>query len=538
VTGLEGHLFGPRVAAVPGQPFFGLWYAPSPMAHDAGIADPPRSLPAALAHLGPGMILASSIVGSGELIATTSVGATAGFALLWLILIGCAIKVAAQIEIGRTTLASGRTPLAAFDRVPGPRIGGRNWIWWSWAAMTVLILLQQGGIVAGVAQSLAAAVPLTPAGRAWNRGYDELAAARIAAAVAGRQGDATARAAAAARVAAAEAAVAGLARPSDTTSWAVITGIVTAGLLLVGRYRLIEQVSLVLVAAFTIVTLTALVLLQRNPAWAISGAELAQGLQPSIPPAHGGRSPLAVGLAAFGIIGVGASELMIYPYWCLEKGYGRAVGPRDDSPAWAERARGWLRVMQLDAWGSMVVYTTVTIAFYLLGAATLGRLGIVPEGGEMVRSLGAMYAPVFGAWAHQVFLWGAFAVLYSTLFVAAAGNARMVTDGLAMQGLGPAGTASAAFTRWISAVWVLVATGLAIAIGEPVAMVLASGVAQAIMLAALAVAVIWFRYREGDPRLTPGPAWDLLVWVSAAGFLAIGLWTAWEKLAGAVTGGS
>jgi Mn2+/Fe2+ NRAMP family transporter len=513
------------------------------MAHDAGIADPPRSLGATLAHLGPGIILASSIVGSGELIATTSVGATAGFSLLWLILVGCGIKVAAQIEIGRTTLAWGRTPLAAFDRVPGPRIFGRNWIWWGWAAMTTLILLQQGGIVAGVAQSLAAAVPVSAAGRDWNRAHDELAAARIELAAAGRRGDAAAEpraaALAAARVANAERAAAGLTHPLDTTLWAVVTGIVTAGLLLVGRYRLIERVSLVLVAGFTLVTLAALALLQRNPAWAISGAELAAGLVPSIPPAAGGRAPLAVGLAAFGIIGVGASELMIYPYWCLEKGYGRAVGQRDDSAAWAERARGWLKVMQLDAWGSMVVYTTVTIAFYLLGAATLGRLGIVPAGGEMVRSLGAMYAPVFGEWAQNVFLWGAFAVLYSTLFVAAAGNARMVADGLAMQGLGPAGgppgspaaADRAAFTRRLSAVWVLVATGLAVAIGEPVAMVLASGVAQAIMLAALAVAVIWFRYRESDPRLAPSRAWDALVWISAAGFLTIGLWAAWDKLA-------
>jgi Mn2+/Fe2+ NRAMP family transporter len=511
------------------------------MAHDAGIADPPRSFLATLAHLGPGIILASSIVGSGELIATTSVGATAGFALLWLILIGCAIKVAAQIEIGRTTLAWGRTPLAAFDRVPGPRILGRNWIWWGWAAMTALILLQQGGIVAGVAQSLAAAVPISTAGREWNRAYDELAAARIDLAAARHQGDTPAEAEA--RVAAAEQAAAGRVRPFDTDVWAVVTGIVTAGLLLVGRYRLIERVSLVLVAAFTLVTLTALALLQRNPAWAISGAELAAGMVPSIPPAAGDRSPIAVGLAAFGIIGVGASELMIYPYWCLEKGYGRAVGPRDDSAAWAERARGWLKVMQLDAWGSMVVYTTVTIAFYLLGAATLGRLEIVPAGGEMVRSLGAMYAPVFGAWAQDVFLWGAFAVLYSTLFVAAAGNARMVADGLAMQGLGPSGgplgspaaADRAGFTRLVSAAWVLVATGLAVAIGEPVAMVLASGVAQAIMLAALAVAVIWFRYRESDPRLVPSRAWDALVWVSAAGFLTVGLWTAWDKLAGLVT---
>ena len=134
--------------------------------------EPPRSLAAKLAHLGPGIILASSIVGSGELIATTAVGATAGFALLWLILIGCGVKVAAQIEIGRNTLTWGRTPLEAFDRVPGPRLAGRNWIWWGWAAMTVLILLQQGGIVAGVAQSLAAAVPISAAGRAWNSAHD------------------------------------------------------------------------------------------------------------------------------------------------------------------------------------------------------------------------------------------------------------------------------------------------------------------------------------------------------------------------------
>ncbi len=497
--------------------------------------EPPRSLAAKLAHLGPGIILASSIVGSGELIATTAVGATAGFALLWLILIGCGVKVAAQIEIGRNTLTWGRTPLEAFDRVPGPRLAGRNWIWWGWAAMTVLILLQQGGIVAGVAQSLAAAVPISAAGRAWNSAHDEIAAARIAAATTDS---------AAASLASLEAAAAVLPRPYDATAWTVIAAVVTAGLLLVGRYAAIERISVVLVAVFTAVTLLALALLQRNAAWAISASELAGGLVPSIPPASDGRSPLAVGLAAFGIIGVGASELMIYPYWCLEKGYGRAVGPRDDSPAWARRARGWLAVMQLDAWGSMLVYTLVTVAFYLLGAATLGRLGLVPAGSEMVRTLGAMYAPVFGDWASTVFRWGAFAVLYSTLFVAAAGNARMVADGLAMQGLapqgGPPGSPAAAargrFTRRLSAAWVLLAGLLALAIDAPVAMVLASGVAQAIMLAALGVAVLWFRHADADPRLAPSRAWDLLLWLSAAGFLAVGLWTAYDRLAAALAG--
>ena len=493
--------------------------------------EPPRTLRASLAYLGPGIVLASSIVGSGELIATTTVGAEAGFLLLWLVIIGCAIKVAAQVEIGRATLTWGRTPLAAFDRVPGPRFAGRGWIYWGWAVMTMLIVVQQGGILAGVAQTLAAAAPITRAGREWNRLHDEAAATRITEATARRRGDAAAAADLRARLAALDAAGRGLAAPADESAWAVVVGIVTAMLLAVGRYRLVERVSILLVGTFTLVTLLAVALLQADPAWAISSQEILTGLVPSIPPAVEGRTPLLTALATFGIIGVGASELMIYPYWCLEKGYGRAVGPRDQSAAWADRARGWLRVMQIDAWTSMVVYTAVTVAFYLLGAATLGRLGLRPSGGEMVRTLGAMYAPVFGDRATVVFLVGAFAVLYSTLFVAAAGNARMVTDGLILAGRLPADDASrAAWARRISVVWTLVALGLALLIREPVGMVLASGIAQAIMLAALGVAVLFFRYGAIDPRLAPSRPWDLLLWVSSAGFIMVGLWTTWQKI--------
>jgi len=228
---------------------------------------------------------------------------------------------------------------------------------------------------------------------------------------------------------------------------------------------------------------------------------------------------------------VGAAELMFYPYWCLEKGYGRAVGPRDDSPGWAERARGWINVMRLDAWVSLAVYTTVTVAFYLLGAATLGRLGLRPAGGEMVRSLGAMYVPVFGAWARPLFLAGAFAVLGSTLVAAADGNARLVTDGLILGGAIPGTPAArAAWTRRIAVGWVFVALVLALAIGEPVGMVLASGVAQSVMLAALAVAVLHFRHRGVDPRLRPSRAWDAAVWISCAGFLAVAGWTVWQRV--------
>ena len=498
----------------------------------SSVSEPPQTLWQSLAHLGPGIVLASSIVGSGELIATTIVGAEAGFVLLWLIILGCAIKVAAQIEIGRTTLTWGRTPLDAFNRVPGPRFLGMGWIYWGWVLMTALIVVQQGGILAGVAQSLSGGLPVTSAGREWNRLHDEAADMRVAEAAVRRRGDTAEADAIHARLGDVTGAMNTLPSPPDETIWAVVVGVVTAVLLGVGRYRLIERVSILLVGTFTLVTLLSLVMLQCDPAWAISSGEIISGLIPSLPPAVGGRSPLVTALATVGIIGVGASELMIYPYWCLEKGYGQAVGPRDDSPAWAARARGWLKVMQLDAWGSMIVYTTVTICFYLLGAATLGRLGLRPGGGEMVRTLGAMYAPVFGDWARGVFLIGAFAVLYSTLFVAAAGNARMVVDGLILSGRLPADEASRAiWSKRLSVVWPLAALILALIIREPVGMVLASGIAQAIMLAALGVAVLFFRHRDFDARLTPSRGWDLLLWLSSAGFILIGIWTLLQKVA-------
>ena len=94
--------------------------------------------------------------------------------------------------------------------------------------------------------------------------------------------------------------------------------------------------------------------------------------------------------------------------------------------------------------------------------------------------------------------------------------ARRPKVGLVLAGVIPGDEAARrTWTRRVAMAWPLVALMLAVAIREPVGMVLASGVAQAVMLGALAVAVLWFRYRHADPRLTPTPAFDVLLWVSA-----------------------
>jgi Mn2+/Fe2+ NRAMP family transporter len=492
------------------------------MTDDTQPQEPPRTLGATLAQLGPGMIIAGSIVGSGELIATTKVGAEAGFLLLWLIILGCVIKVFAQVEFGRYAITWGRTPLRALDEVPGPRLKV-NWLIWYWAAMTLLIVSQQGGIVGGVGQALAIAQPLTEAGVEYGTLHDALTRARVDLAFATRTGTGD-PAVLGAAVDSLGAVAEQVPEPPDAYVWASIVAVATAVLLYLGRYRLIQGVSTVLVMGFTAVTIVSVLALQRTP-WAVSAAELASGLSLRLPPEQPGISPVATALAAFGIIGLGSAELIMYPYWCLEKGYAKYAGPRDGSPGWAERARGWVKVLYTDAWLSMVVYTFATVAFYLLGAAVLWRVGLNPAGGNMVRTLAEMYVPVFGPWGQVVFLSGAFAVLYSTFFVAAAGNARMVADGLGLFGAHSGTEAERMrWTRGVSVVWPLVALGMLLFFRAPVAMVLASGVAQAVMLPMLGVAVLYFRYRRLDPRLRPGRLWDAFLWLSCVGFLLVGAW--------------
>src|SRR5690606_25200376 len=125
-----------------------------------GVTEPPRPFGGIVRSLGPGLIIAGAIVGSGELIATTKTGAQAGIALLWLIVLGCLVKVFVQIELGRFAVSEGQTTLLALDRVPGPRLLGLNWVLSIWFVMMISTTGQLGGIVGGVGQSLALAFPI------------------------------------------------------------------------------------------------------------------------------------------------------------------------------------------------------------------------------------------------------------------------------------------------------------------------------------------------------------------------------------------
>jgi len=504
---------------------------------------PPRTLSRILMSVGPGLIVAGSIVGSGELIATTKTGAEAGFSLLWLIIIGCVIKVFAQIEFGRYAIISGKTTLVALDEVPGPRIKGRgNWLVWYWLVMWLASISQLGGIVGGVGQALSISAPITQQGIAYNQTADAEQLATFEAYR--RQLDPAMQPAASVEPRSDATAVNATdlwadydalypppasgehATPNDTAIWATLIAVITSVVLVLGRYSLIQSFSTALVGSFTVLVVINVFWLQSEPEFAFSAREFLSGLTFSLPERTAAINPVATALATFGIIGVGAAELITYPYWCLEKGYAKFTGTNDGSQAWKERAAGWMRVMQVDAWGSMVIYTFATIAFFLLGASVLHRVGLNPEKGDMVRTLAVMFQPVFSEWAATVFLFGALAVLYSTFFVANAAHARAFSDVLRVIGLIEHDEATRAkWIRILSGVFPILCVVIFIKFPAPAQLVLISGIAQGVMLPMLAGAALYFRYRRVVPDLAPSRTWDVFLWLSALAMLVTGTWT-------------
>lgn len=526
----------------------------------ADIAEPPSSLWGTLLKIGPGLIIAANIVGSGELIMTTKTGAEAGITLLWLIVLGCVVKVFVQLEFGRFTISHGETTLSSLNRIPGPRIAGVNWVVAGWAVMMLASIAQLGGIVGGVGQSLAITFPisgdyrdavLTPSTKdimayvKWQAAAadpgqsaadsratvtDERVQRRmnwIASDLAaiGPRGKQILDLATAGQPLVDESGRLLVDGPTnDDRVWVLIIGAITSVLLFRGRYRFIETASVVLVVSFTFITIGNVFALQ-NTRYALSTEQILHGFSFRLPEYPGA---MLTALAAFGIIGVGATELVSYPYWCLEKGYARSAGPRDQSDEWLKRAQGWFGVMKSDAYASMVIYTLATAAFFFLGASVLHSDGRNPEDSRMVSTLAESYVPVFGGYAKWLFLAGAIAVLYSTYLVANAGNARMMADFCGVIGINNADPDSAGrrkLIRGLSTALPLICVGVFMGFQKtPVELIVLSGLTQGIMLPILGFSSLYFRYKLTDTRLRPGHAWDAILLISCLALLITGVW--------------
>ena len=438
---------------------------PAPQASDTAdpyrlrpqdVAEPPHSILGVLRQTGPGIILAASIVGSGELIATTTLGAQVGYAALWIILLSCLIKPIIQAEWGRYTISSGETGLESFNNVPGPRMKV-NWIVWLWAAMMLIVMLQVGAMLGGVSQVMHLLVPAIP-----------------------------------------------------VRAWLLIFLALTLLLLLGGGYTRVERLAMVKVGLFTLLTSLAAVVLTRMPQY-FSWRDCLNGFTFKLPGAG-----VSTALAVFGITGVGATELFMYPYWCVEKGYARFTGRRVEEADWDRRARGWIRVMHVDIIASMFIYTAATVAFYLLGAGVLHGMGLVPAANDMIPVLSKIYTETLGEWALWAFYAGAIITLYGTVFASTAANSRLFADMCRLMGLfSPDDYARRLRYRNGFVIFLTVLPALLfLFFASPVKMVVIGGIAQAMMLPVIGIGTIYLRHRRLPGRVAPATWVTVALWMA------------------------
>ncbi len=523
--------------------------------------EPPRGFRTTLRHLGPGMILAGSVVGSGELIVTTKLGAVAGFTLLWFVVLSCLVKVVVQAELARHTIASGQTFLRVFNELPGPAGRRPEWLTLPWmtcfllaavVAVAKFVSLDSEARTAIAACWLLAAVVAVGLGSAWLGRLLRVHGAKPSAkdrprptinwftwlwlgskfllfvnsgAILGGAGQVL------------EMVFPGLLGEGGARYWSILLAVACGSLLIVGTYASLERLLVILVSCFTLVTVVCTVMLRWTD-FAVEWPDVAAGLSLGLPPEMT-TTLILTALAMYAGTGVAFGEMWNYTYWCVEKGYARSAGAPEAGSAWARRARGWIRVMYTDAVLTLVVYTASTICFYLLGAAILNAQGLDPDGRQTLSVVSSIYTDGLGPQAAGLFLVGAFFVLVSTVLSGSAGASRMLADVMGLLGLIDASdyTVRLRYIRIFVVVSLLMYSVAYWLFENPPQMLLVtSSLIAAVMYPVLGLGTLYLRHRKVDARIAPsGPttAWLwvcalILTFVSPAGILlAIAIGSGW-----------
>lgn len=404
----------------------------------------PTGIGGLLRNIGPGVVVSGSVVGSGELLVTTRMGADVGFVFLWGVMIASVVKYFIQLELGRQCLLHDDTTITALDRVPGPRLLDTSWVAWLCALGYFSVFAAVIGILGSVGGLLASVVPSV-----------------------------------------------------HHKVWDIVVFALVVLLLWRGLYGDLEKMVTVLVAAFSLVVIGCLLVLQATP-HAVTMAELASGFTFAMPP-----DGAFVALAVMGSVGATAVELFMYPYWVREKGYPRFIGPDDGSAEWRARYRGWMRVLAMDAGVCTAIALAITSAYYLLGASVLSRLQVMPQGIAVVEQVSLIFTETLGPTAKGVFMVGAFCTLFSTLLVFAASSGRIGADFLQHIGIGSLQT-EAGLQRWsrilqilFPAFWLLV---ILVEGDTPFLLVLLGANANNLLLIPMAYGVLHLAMREQQNR--------------------------------------
>ena len=302
---------------------------------------------------GPGAIIASVTIGSGETVFPSRSGAIFGYSLLWCFVLGAVVKGFQIYSGARFMTLTGRHPLESWNELPGPR----GWFVW---CMTVLSLFCMPLFLGGVLPRMLADFTVggvmgvsTEDGQLFNL-YACL--------------------------------------------WGTLFIVVAMALTFLQSYGFLEKVQTAIVALLLFCMLVAVV------SSAPDVVAMLQGLvTPTIPefqpwvaamPEFKDRDPWVEVIVCIGVLGGGTQDYFGYLGILREKGWGlmaQVGSPReltgwsiDTSPDNVARAKTWLRAPLIDISLSFAAILFFALCFAVLGAVILHPQKIAPVGTNLL----------------------------------------------------------------------------------------------------------------------------------------------------------
>lgn len=330
-----------------------------------------------LRFFGPGAIIASVTIGSGELLFPSRGGALFGYRILWLFAIFAFMKWLMAYWGMRHMVLSGSHPLERWSHVPGPR----GWLPLFLMLILVVCLPIWFGFLAGALGTHCVWFFGTESHPIWGHPY----------------------------------------------AWATLWLAVAIGLLCIGQYDVLEKVQMGILGIMLLGVFAAVFYVQPDwlgilhgffvpgtfeyPAWALEKY-----------PDLAGRSVWAEVLIYCGAIGGSAHDYLGYNSFLRDKKWGRChLEPA--TPAELETiaadpkhpARLWLRAAWSDSIVSMIMVIVIAAAFVILGKMILQPQQLLPEGHELLShqanfltKLSPVLSPLYGVAVFFAF----FGILY------------------------------------------------------------------------------------------------------------------------------
>lgn len=190
----------------------------------------------------------------------------------------------------------------------------------------------------------------------------------------------------------------------SVVGWSALLLAVSAGVLVVGRFPLLDGVIKVIIVVLAISTLSAFAMAWRG----------SSGLSPSPPLVLDGPG-LAFLVALLGWMPTGIDAAAWHSLWTLERA--RQTGHR---PSWREARFDF----GLGYFGTMAI----ALAFLSLGALVMRPSGqaLAPSAGGFAEQLVDIYAATLGAWSRPVILVAAFTTMFSTTLAVSDGFPRVL----------------------------------------------------------------------------------------------------------------